>query len=170
MWAQRGASVPKSPLSQFAHSDVASFATAQPQGPRPYLPPGRGFLWGQDSRRCCRQLRRPHLFRTSFANSIRYCRHQLRCRLTIRSSVCVSALAWNPSLVDSPMGTSLHRTYSQIVNHVFWIPRTPPGRARDSPKRRRQIGRHFYPADQTRTSGLARLSKRRSGRLNDLRM
>jgi hypothetical protein len=34
------------------------------------------------------QLRRPYLCRTSFANSVRYCRHQLRCKLTICSSVC----------------------------------------------------------------------------------
>ena len=40
----RGA-LPKSPLSQFAQSGIASFATAQPQGPRPYLPQGGVFLW-----------------------------------------------------------------------------------------------------------------------------
>jgi hypothetical protein len=34
-----------------------------------------------------RQLRRSYFFKRSLANSIRYCGHQLRCKLTICSSV-----------------------------------------------------------------------------------
>jgi hypothetical protein len=41
--AGREASVPTSPLSQFAHSEAASFVTARTQGPRPYLPQGGVF-------------------------------------------------------------------------------------------------------------------------------
>jgi hypothetical protein len=54
-----GASVPKSPLSQSAHADLAPFRHgATPRTPPLTNSPGRGFLWAQDSPKRRRQIGR----------------------------------------------------------------------------------------------------------------